>query len=517
MSATLPLAQPQLAAHTRPSRDRTFACILLATWTLLLALSIPAIFDFKMFAFYDMGSSLKADALMAEGRRPTLDFAYSYGLLTLTLGKAWFGAFTRTPWAYGALMIVLHIPILLGIASLARTWRWNALAKTLCVVALLYAVQPIYLNQTHPMEAALLVWALALHAQGKRPAALALLTVCVFVKPSMAYIYGFLLTLLLLADWWKNRAGFRGLLDRFGPAALTASALAFSLATAYGTDVLRNTLFPVNARASYEAAGFGFFRAGKAFWLRDSFADYLSTEAGFWLAAIAVGLALAAVVLVQMARRKDARTPANEALVIAVLLHLAFIFLFYGWEGSWRYYSYLVVLAAATAVARLHTGKLLLTGALLLLAAGGIADQVIFGPGRYLKVRGTDVHGLWADQDIYDDWVALRRVLAGQTFYFMGNGNVDRMFTMADAPPSWFLSPKLNTPGEIARIRQDLRQQKWVVRFQELIDQGLDPWTWDEFAEERALYKEAWRGEKFIVMMRMEENEAKNEEVEMKK
>ena len=51
----------------------------------------PLAQSFALFGFYDPGSALKADWLLAKGLRPTIDFAYAYGLLSLLVGHGWFG------------------------------------------------------------------------------------------------------------------------------------------------------------------------------------------------------------------------------------------------------------------------------------------------------------------------------------------------------------------------------------------------------------------------------------------
>ena len=66
--------------------SRRGPCAVMAGLLLALLLArLPIALDFKLFAFYDQGSALRADRLVAGGLVPTVDFGFSYGLLPLAL------------------------------------------------------------------------------------------------------------------------------------------------------------------------------------------------------------------------------------------------------------------------------------------------------------------------------------------------------------------------------------------------------------------------------------------------
>src|SRR5262249_42727889 len=155
-------------------------------------------------------------------------------------------------------------------------------------------------------EPALLVHALALQARGRRGAALALATAGGFVKPSMPYLYGFVLLVSVVAAdrarAWKTLV----------PAALTGPALASLLGTVYGLGPLFHTLLPGAGLEVYRQNGYGFFRgAGRSFWLIPGGGprDYLRYEVGSWLAGTLVlalgGLAAAARMVRGRGTRND--------------------------------------------------------------------------------------------------------------------------------------------------------------------------------------------------------------------
>src|SRR5262245_40618185 len=193
--------------------------------TALLLIQLPAVYNFQTFVLYDPGSTLRADSLLAQGLSPTIDFGYSYGMLSLLYGRLLFALGGRTPAIYLVGTWLMEMLIALGLARFAIRRGWAS--RGLLIVAAPHAVSPIYLALTHPMEAALLIHAVADLADGRRARALALTSACVFVKPSMAYALGLALLIPLAWRLWRESGHkerlFKYLFTTLAPAALTVS------------------------------------------------------------------------------------------------------------------------------------------------------------------------------------------------------------------------------------------------------------------------------------------------------
>jgi hypothetical protein len=157
---------------------------------------LPADLGFDANAFGDRGDFLSISYLVAHGSRPAIDFGYHWGLVPIMLARLWFALFGATPQANEAIMVVCALLVAIGIARMAAALRIGTLGIVLLVVALPFAFPTFTL--TYALEAALLSNALAEQAAQKRSTALALATAACFVNPSMAYIYGFVLSLVWL-------------------------------------------------------------------------------------------------------------------------------------------------------------------------------------------------------------------------------------------------------------------------------------------------------------------------------
>ncbi|MEI8196537.1 MAG: hypothetical protein WCI73_11560, partial [Phycisphaerae bacterium] len=460
-----------------------------------------------------------------------------YGLLPLALGRWWFGLFGRTPLAYEWLTLVWGAIMVLGMVRLARAWDWNWWQTGLGILALPIALPTFYLNQTHVIEAAILVHALAAQARGRRTTALALMTVCLFIKPSLAYVYGLLLVSLILLHFWiadpsvdlelppSHKPWWRNAWTALWPAAAMGVLLAIGLGLMFGWQPLWQTLLPLHARASYRAANFGFFfGVGRAFWIRP-WPEYFTTIAGFWLGATLV-LAFAAVAAVVqdilgLGRRAKIwkvfpTAPIAggrlESWLCLATLHLTFVFFLFAWKDSWVYYSYLPVLGIVTAVgwmvaakpgippARRRWWPCFVIAVFVALAISGQWSRVAEAYWSWNWPHTPQTAGLWTYRELAADFIAVRQATAGRQTFWLVNGDLDEMCPGIQTADSWFLSPALPLPREIADVRRRMAEAEVVVRFRELGD--LDPWRWDDFAAERAAFGREQRIGHFILEYR---------------
>ncbi len=479
-------------------RRRTIFLWAVFTFELIasLAAQLPTVYSFSTFVFYDPGSFLCVDWLVAQRFIPTIDFGYPYGLLSLIFGRAAFELIGRTPATYLAATLLLDSVAALGLARLAARWHWAVVV--LLAVAIPHALHPSYLALTHPLEAALLTHAIADLSVGKRSRALALTTACVFVKPSMAYVLGLALVILLLASLWRERPrSIADLVAPFVPAVLTGLACAAVSALYFGWLPLVNSVLPLDGIKSYVALDFGFFGNGRTFWWPDAdrFSDfvrhYVTTPAGFWLLG---SLLLGIWGLVALApSRRSINAAQREALVVVAACHFSFIFMMFGWPGSWTYYSYLLVAGVCIGLQFSWQRWRAVAAPLLLLALTGLAQtyQASVNNWRYSE-RTPVTAGLWADAQQRDEWSRVIELAHHRPLLFLHNGCASILFPEVQVPQAYFLSPAMQTPQEIANLRRQIEQASVVVSFNHAA--VLDAWSWPEFADQRAQFETTWSG-----------------------
>ncbi len=184
-------------APPNPFRLRTLTILFMAEALVLALVQLPLTLDFNSIIHADQGANLTVQKLLDRGRIPIIDFGYPYGLLPLLIGRSWFALFGRTPAAYAAAMFVVDLLIAWGLARCAYALRSGPVGIALFVCTMLSTALCSYINLAHACEAVLICHALAAHASGRRPRALALLTAALFIKPVMAYVYGFLIIILI--------------------------------------------------------------------------------------------------------------------------------------------------------------------------------------------------------------------------------------------------------------------------------------------------------------------------------
>jgi hypothetical protein len=294
--------------------------------TVLALLGLPATMGFVGQAFGDYGANLTAQALMDRGLRPAVDFGCIYGLLPLGFGRLWFADVGRGTLGYVAFLFVgdLALAWLLGRYVVANRAGWAA--RALIAAMLPQSFSAFHAGFTHFLEPLLLILALFAVSRGQRAAALAAATACLFVKPSMAYVVGSLLLLMMARDVVASpRAGLRTL----APAAAVGLGLAVLLGGYFGVDALLLSLSPASGARIYRLHNYGFFFGeGRNFLAHPNvrLGYYLGTIAATWTLAtlLLAGSAAAALVRLWRGAAPDRRAQ-DEALVIWAAMHLAFV------------------------------------------------------------------------------------------------------------------------------------------------------------------------------------------------
>jgi len=299
---------------------------------------------------YDSGVDLTMQNLMARGYRPTVDFAIAYGLLPLLINKAWYAIAGLTPSAFRVEVLLVTCVTAWGMARFASARQVGPAGAVLIVLAIPDVLFPSYSTVVHVLEPALLVHGLAEQARGRHGTALALATAALFVKPSMAYVYGFCLLVSIVA---ASRGGGRPYWVRLlGPATAGGGVLALVLTAVYGFGPLVASLLPTKGAAIYRIGGYGFFRGtGREFWAlpETGFWGCFRYEVGFWVLGslwLAWG-GLEAVVRLARGRSIGDEIRDNEIVACCAALHVVFVTCFFGQRMSWTYYFAILVLGLA--------------------------------------------------------------------------------------------------------------------------------------------------------------------------
>ena len=431
---------------------------------------------------------------------PTVDFGYTHGLLSLEFSRAWFGVFGRSPGAFVAAAFALQMVIAWGLARIAARFALSDRALGLFCCLLPWAVIPNYLTLTHPLEAALIVHALAEHLAGRRPIALALLAACVFVKPSMAYVYGFVLVLMMLRDGWvgtlqpraKRLATFAGQLI---PAAIVGLVALAYVWWRYGAVPAKNTLFAAAGMSAYKETHFGLFTAdGREFWAAtnapavtgmwpfDVPLYYLLHPVTIWIVAVVVLVLVGAFCLLGFRLRRGRKAQLSEEVFAAVaIIHTVFLLAFYGWTHSWTYYSYMPFLALALVVERLNVRRNIASGLIVVAAfAHGMAlwNAAIGWVGT---TRTRESAGLFAWTNLSDAYRQVLDLTEGKPTLLLTNGYPSYLPGNLSLPDAWFPESGIATDVEVARVRRQALASDYVIVF---FPYGkADLWNLPKFAD----------------------------------
>ncbi|MDB5349155.1 MAG: hypothetical protein JWN86_402 [Planctomycetota bacterium] len=477
-------------------RRLTLLLVLESLMLSLFRLAADARFDW--FGFFDGGAELTVHALMARGMRPTLDFGYIYGLLPLGAGDLWYRIVGRSPGAFVAVCVVGNLLSAWGFARCLTALRVGPIGVAWVMLAMpVGLVSSAYPSLTHIMERVILTHALADVAAGRRSRALTLAATCVFVKPSMAFLFG---AGVLAGQFVHQRhPGFGEVVSFVRPAVTTFFTLAILLGVVFGPEVLLNSLLPRDGYEVYRANQFGFlFGAGRAFWLprRPGIGPYFETEAGLWLAATLV-LLLAAPAQFSAARRARALHEGRvgsgaEVVILCAALHLAFLVLFFGNEWSWVYYFNILTLGVAAVGSRSRVGsRAVLIVMLLSLPA---IERSIRGPTEAWqdRRRSTETWALWASPVAREEWRTVLDLTRGTRPVLLATTDGAALLDPAFEPPEVaFLVRGHYKRGELARKLEQVREASAVVVYNPA--PGA-PWfdQWPEFAQALQGHRRIW-------------------------
>jgi len=359
-----PRLQRILETLDRPATARFLAIALAVVWFASFAAAVcrREYRSFDGVCNHDLGAVLRVDEVIAQGFRPGIDFFYYYGLLPLAVCHAFFGVVGRSPISLILLMFVLSSLLYVGVAWVMMAFHPTRLGALLLAIAAGHVTN--HLAPTHAMEAAVLVGAIGLRLRGHSLGAIALATIGLFTKMSMATVLLGGFAGLIVLDALRTR--------RIQPlSALLAFPVVFGVGAGLSIAWLGAPAFAggFDARAGaaiYRAWNLGFLREGRGFWhpAGHNLNWYLGSIAGPWCLGSLVLLFLAIRGVVRLLRATIHREAHNGTLMseelyaLAGFGNLAFVVGFYGPSLYVLNYAWLLLIGFAPIIgpARLGVG-----------------------------------------------------------------------------------------------------------------------------------------------------------------
>ena len=455
---------------TKSSDPIVLFVFLAAELVALFIIQLPVSMTFDLFAFGDTGANFTIQHLVSLGLRPAIDFGDPYGLLPILAERFWFTLFGATPITYEASMVAGGLVVAWALAQIAASLRFRTLGVALLIIELGFAIQASYPNLAQILESALIALALSSQSRGHRDTALALTTAGLFCKPSMSYAYGLVLVILIAVDLLRSRAGLFEFVRAFAPAVITGTILIAILATFYSPGSLIRTLIPVQGMRTYRGQHFGFFSAsGRSFWSPRNapWFFYLIDFSGFWIASSIFLVGCGAMAWIRWNRQIAAGTVdahRDEILWTSAILHATFVFVFFGNQWSWNYYSFILILGVAAAADLTATNRKLA----VVLCVLGLTGWLYRGWSidKYWRERSTAplTAGLWAPPAEIAEWRNARALARGhRAIVLETKGAAGMMFPEFDPPVALYLDPGLMQGPEIQRQVQQLAGASIVV------------------------------------------------------
>ncbi|HLI80929.1 MAG TPA: hypothetical protein VKV03_13165 [Candidatus Binataceae bacterium] len=462
---------------------------------------LPESMRFDRFAFCDHGANLTLQYLIDNGLRPSLDFGYHYGLLPALVGRIWFAVFGATPWAYQGAMLIADLLCAWALAKILSQLKIGVIGIALAIITLGYSFQASYINFAHAIEAVLLSHALAQQLRSSRSTSLALCAAAVFDKPSMGYIYGLVLVVLIVRDLAGTDSAPRRIAAALAPATIVFVSLAITLSAIFGMHTVLHTALPIEGATAYHALNYGLLGTGREFWDPQKFpwTYYAIDVAGFWIAGT---LFLFGSALLQLRRADHSKLPIKEAILTCAILHLAFLVLFFGNQWSWIYYPYLLTIGVAVATGVGPTSRRV--GVILCAVALISYTDLAYWTHRWWQTTTRDAAtaGLWAPEDERQEW---QQVLSSthrhKVVMLDSMGAAELLFPGFENPVSLFLTRGLMQRDDVRRkLAQLATAEVAVVPITIEACSGVPDAP--EFRDALKSFDLAWEGKHFQVYRR---------------
>ncbi|MCS7020554.1 MAG: hypothetical protein NZU63_01850 [Gemmataceae bacterium] len=435
----------------------------------------PYTMGFRRFYFGDSAWPYTVELLLQEGKIPTVDFAYFYGLPVLIFNKFWFALFGMTPWALLYLYIAGIVVSMIGVVRIVTALQLDRLGSFIVVVAgpVIVNAGHLLLTPVHILEPLLLIHALAAQLYGRYALSLLLVTIAAFVKPSLAYVYGLLLVFQIVTGWLPH--GTPPLSERLRwllPAAGAAAFLSVATIAWFGWQPFLATQIPWNAGKAYADFGHGFFYGvGRNLWWPQPWkpAHYFFTIAGAWLIATVV------LLLGMLVSVRHWHTPVGRYVLTCGILHCIFVCFLFGNEWSWIYYPYLLFIPAAAILDRgikreirpIYSSTIMLSliiiGFLLFsVILRGSIDAVDLWANCH---RNSQTNNMYACKDEKQAWAEVMELAKSQKVFVLNRTSAVHWFSPpVNGPRVWVLIRSIAAPGEIERIQEQIAAANVIVR-----------------------------------------------------
>ena len=438
--------------------QKWFWAVLAVELLAIVFFQIPTRLGFDGTAFGDYGLNLNAQYLIQHGYRPGVDFGYPYGPLSLLFGQLSFGLLRLTPRAFFTATAICDLVFALGLARFADVLRLRWPALLLIAVCVPFSII-MDITLAHALERVLIVWALAAQADRRRSHALVLVTAAALVKPSMGFVYGFLLLIFIVTALWKDsKLTASSVAREVQSAAVTLLVVLAASIALYGVPATVRLSLPLTGVEIYRAANNGFFTgSGRGFWYFPGvhLGYYLGTVVAFWFAAsvflIAGGCSSALAVLANFRNREDP-APARELTLSCALLHVAFIVFFFGNSSSWTSYPYLLAMGVgAMTLWSKYSEKLVWL--LIILGVGGQKGMIVQNFHTWFNTApSTATAGLWANPDERQEWLHVLNLAKGNSSVVLAyDGSAELLFAEMERPVVAALIRGQTTATELRR------------------------------------------------------------------
>ena len=422
---------------------------------------------FDRFAFFDAGGELAVQDLIRRGYRPTIDFGYQYGLMPLFLDRLWYRIAGLEPLALHIEVMACAVLSAWGMARFAANRRVGAAGIALMMLAIPDLISVTYMTTIHALEPALLINALAEQARGRRALALALVTACCFVKPSLAYFQGLFVLLAIVAA--TRRADTAAWARALGPAVVTAIVLGGLFALSFGFLPLIKTLFPRNGLAVYRINNLGFFNGIGRDWLYirgGGLRDYFRYEVGFWILGT---LFLSGAGLVALWRRTRGVSTGDlaindEVIATCAAVHIAFVVFVFGHRGTWVYSLPMLILGLAALGKRGLGHQAIVWGFALMLLVNDRSKAVEVERRWMTDGPSAVTFGLWASPQERAEWARALELSRGHQTAVLAMCDGAALFMPGIAPPvGAYFVPGNPLPIEVHRKAEQLAAAQVII------------------------------------------------------
>lgn len=444
--------------------------------------TVAPLLDIRPWALGDAGGHLVLPQLLADGLRPNIDFAYTYGPATIALNAAWAAVFGNQWQSFFVLFAILHLALATSMVALVYSLRLPPLAAVACLLALLHFLRFEY-SISHLAEKILLINAATGISAGRFRVALLLCTASALFRPASGLMAGAIL-LIGLATQQVRSDGVGIALRSIVRVSLPSASLILIAGIIYSATIgfksLLLTILPISGSKLYGAPSLVAPMSDLATRFLPSnqnFFGYLGANPSHVTFIAIIGLFIFSAAYVT-SRETDNRVHAIAFLSFAILAtwfatFSGGVFYTYYVPSLWVGLVALAILPDIQPTLRLPiriafavtVGTVLISTAYkfpsMVHAAAAIAKND-FRELTVPEVLKTDI----------DD--ARRRVSSGPISSMPFMGNVSLLASSgitAPRPWSWcFRSEGFNLEPELAAARQQLKDYPWFVIRNDQID-----------------------------------------------